>query len=87
MSFNLFGPASKSDIRVGYIDPENVKYLMHEYKVLDYSTMGYYRFDLTQFIDRYDDSFRKQKAKPLGFLPNFVQENIAAPYCNSIPAK
>ena len=22
MSFNLFGPASKSDIRVGYIDPE-----------------------------------------------------------------
>ena len=47
-------------------------FLMHEYKVLDYSTMGYYRFDENTNIDRYDDSFRVQKARPLGFLPKFV---------------
>jgi len=32
-------------LSVGYIEDTNVPYLMHEYKVLDYSTMGYYRFD------------------------------------------
>ena len=72
---------------VGYIEPENVPFLMNEYKVLDYSTMCYYRFDQNKFISRFEDSFRVQKARALGFLPPFVQENVAAPFCNSIPAK
>ena len=73
-------------ITVGYIDNEDVQNLMHEYKVLDYSTMAYYRFEQTIFIDRYDDSFRVQQARPLRQLPEFVQENISSPFCNSIPA-
>ena len=28
-----------------------------------------------------------QKARPLRALPEFVQENVSAPFCNSIPAK
>ena len=32
-------------LTVGYIEPNNVPYLMHEYKVLDYSSMAYYKFD------------------------------------------
>jgi len=49
-------------ITVGYIDQSKVPNLMHEYKVLDYSTMAYYRFDQSIFIDRYEDAFRIQKA-------------------------
>jgi hypothetical protein len=74
-------------LTVGYIEPNNVPYLMHEYKVLDYSAMAYYKFDQTIFIGRYEDSFRVQKARPVSVLPDFIQENIASPFCNSIPAK
>lgn len=59
-------------ITVGYIEPENVPYLIHEYKVLDYSTMAYYKFDQTIFIGRYEDSFRVQKARPVEKLPTFI---------------
>lgn len=70
---------------MGYIEPDNVPNLAHEYKVLDYSSMAYYRFDQSIFIERYDDAFRVQNARPVSVLPSFVQENIAAPFCNSIP--
>ena len=32
-------------ITVGYIHPSDVRKVMHQYKVLDYSTMGYYKFE------------------------------------------
>ena len=50
-------------ITVGYIHPSDVRKVMHQYKVLDYSTMGYYKFEQTILLGRYDDSFRIQKAK------------------------
>ena len=50
-------------ITVGYIDPDNIRKIMHQYKVLDYSTMGYYKFEQTILLGRYDDAFRIQKAK------------------------
>ena len=74
-------------ITVGFIHPSNVRKVMHQYKVLDYSTMGYYKFEQTILLGRYDDSFRIQKAKQLTIFPQFHIENIAAPFCNSIPQK
>ena len=71
---------------LGYLEPFNVQYLMHQYKVLDYSTLGYYKFEQTILLNRYDDAFRKQKAR-YTLAPKFVIENIAAPFCNSIPQK
>ena len=50
-------------ITVGYIKPDNIRKVMHQYKVLDYSTMGYYKFEQTILLGRYDDAFRIQKAK------------------------
>ena len=71
---------------LGYLEPFSVQYLMHQYKVLDYSTLGYYKFEQTILLERYDDAFRKQKAT-FDIAPKFVTENIAAPFCNSIPQK
>ena len=70
---------------LGYVPFTNVQYLMHQYKVMDYSTLGYYKFERTILLDRYDDAFRLQKAKRKTVDPKFVTENIAAPFCNSIP--
>ena len=72
---------------LGDIEPENVPLLMHEYKVLDFSTMAYYKFESTILLDRYDDSFRNQRAFAPIEKPVFSVENIAAPFCNSIPQK
>ena len=73
---------------MGYLKEEdNVKLLQHQYKVLDYSTMGYYKFENTILTGRYDDAFRNQTAEAIGIMPLFSSENIATPFCNSIPQK
>jgi len=86
----LYSPGFVGDYRqfyitLGYIEPANVPNLMHQYKVLDYSTMGYYKFENTILLDRYDDAFRSQRANVAVVPPVFRTENIAAPFCNSIP--
>jgi hypothetical protein len=55
--------------------------------VLDYSTMAYYKFINNIFINQYQDAFRDQQASPVNILPDFREENIASPFCNSIPQK
>jgi len=45
-------------ITVGFIDERKVPFIMHEYKVLDYSTLAYYKFEQTIFVDRFEDAFR-----------------------------
>ncbi len=60
---------------------------MHQYKVLDYSTMAYYKFINNIFINQYEDAFRDQQAVAVNILPDFREETIAAPFCNSIPQK
>lgn len=73
---------------LGYLkDEESILRLQHQYKVMDYSTMGYYKFESTLLFGRYDDAFRNQTGVPIGSEPLFFSENIAAPFCNSIPQK
>lgn len=75
-------------LTLGYLkDQESIKLLQHQYKVMDYSTMGYYKFESTILLGRYDDAFRNQTATPVSSEPLFYSENIAAPFCNSIPQK
>jgi len=45
-------------ITLGYLEPQNIKFLMHQQKVLDYSTMGYYKFEQTILYDKFADAFR-----------------------------
>ena len=47
--------------------------------------MGYYKFETTVLYGRYADAFRNQTARPIKAAPSFYAENIAAPFCNSIP--
>ena len=73
---------------LGYIEDENkIKLLRHQYKVMDYSTLAYYKFESTQLHDRYADAFRDQTATPITIAPIFKSENVAAPFCSSIPQK
>lgn len=71
-------------LTLGYLKPEKVPLLKHQYKVLDYSTMGYYKMEQTVLLGRYDDAFRPQQARIVNVPPLFVTENVAAPFCNSI---
>ena len=49
---------------------------MHQYKVMDFSTLAYYRFEETTLQKREQDSFRQQKYSLITIDNDSISEQI-----------
>ena len=53
--------------------------------MLEYETRGHYTFQENSYRDRLDDAFRPQSGRPIGEMPEFIDEvDVATPLCESI---
>ena len=44
---------------MGYVEPASIDLLKHEEKPIEFETRGYYKFEQSEFLDRFDDAFRQ----------------------------